>query len=93
MTVVALSRRPARVLRLEIRRSVVPWAVPLLIALFLFDTYRTWGPQPVAGVLLAAALIRATWAGAVTRPAPTRPSRIPAGSGTAVARSVSGEPT
>jgi hypothetical protein len=41
MTAVALSRRPARLLRLEIRRSVVPWAVPLLIALFLFDTYRT----------------------------------------------------
>jgi len=46
MTVVALSRRPARVLRLEIRRSVVPWAVPLLIALFLFDTYRTAAGLP-----------------------------------------------
>ena len=46
MTAVALSRRPARVLRLEIRRSVVPWAVPLLIALFLFDTYRTAAGLP-----------------------------------------------
>jgi hypothetical protein len=42
MTAVALSRsRPAPLLRIEIRRSVVPWAVPLLVALFLFDTYRT----------------------------------------------------
>jgi len=46
MTAVALSRRPARVLRLEIRRSVVPWAVPLLVALFLFDTYRTAAGLP-----------------------------------------------
>ena len=30
MTAVALSRRPARVLRLEIRRSAVPWAVSAL---------------------------------------------------------------
>ena len=42
MTAVALSRRgPARVLRIEIRRSVVLWAVPLLLALFYFDTFRT----------------------------------------------------
>jgi len=46
MTAVAISRRPARVLRLEIRRSVVPWAVPLLVALFLFDTYRTAAGLP-----------------------------------------------
>jgi len=42
VTAVALSRRgPARVLRIEIRRSVVLWAVPLLLALFYFDTFRT----------------------------------------------------
>jgi hypothetical protein len=40
MTAVTLSR-PARVLRIEIRRSVVPWAIPLLAALFFFDSYRT----------------------------------------------------
>jgi hypothetical protein len=44
MTAVApLARpgRPARVLRLEIRRSVVPWAIPLIAALFFFDSFRT----------------------------------------------------
>ena len=42
MTAVALSRsRPAPVLRIEIRRSVVLWAVPLLHALFYFDSFRT----------------------------------------------------
>jgi hypothetical protein len=46
MTAVALSRRAARVRRLEIRRSAVPWAVPLLIALFLFGTYRTAAGLP-----------------------------------------------
>jgi hypothetical protein len=46
MTAAVLSRRPARVLRIEIRRSVVPWAVPLLVALFLFDTYRTAAGLP-----------------------------------------------
>ncbi len=40
MTAVALSR-PARVLRIEIRRSVVPWSIPLILALFFFDAYRT----------------------------------------------------
>lgn len=40
MTAVALSR-PARVLRIEIRRSMVLWAVPLLAALFFFDAFRT----------------------------------------------------
>jgi hypothetical protein len=40
MTAVALSR-PARVLRIEIRRSVVLWAVPLLVALYFFDAFRT----------------------------------------------------
>jgi hypothetical protein len=42
MTAVALSRSsPAPVLRIEIRRSVVLWAVPLLLALFYFDSFRT----------------------------------------------------
>jgi len=34
-------RRPARVLRIEIRRSVALWAVPLLLALFYCDSFRT----------------------------------------------------
>jgi hypothetical protein len=38
--------RPGRVLRLEIRRSVVPWAIPLIAALFLFDVYRTAAGYP-----------------------------------------------
>jgi hypothetical protein len=47
MTAVALSRAcPARVLRIEIRRSVVLWAVPLLLALFYFDTFRTGAGLP-----------------------------------------------
>jgi len=37
----ARSGRWARVLRLEIRRSTVLWAIPLLAALFFFDTFRT----------------------------------------------------
>jgi hypothetical protein len=41
MIAVAPLARPARVLRLEIRRSVVPWAIPLLAALFFFDSFRT----------------------------------------------------
>lgn len=42
MTTVAMPmRRPAPVLRIEIRRSVVLWAVPLLLALFYFDSFRT----------------------------------------------------
>jgi hypothetical protein len=40
-----------RVLRLEIRRSVVPWAIPLIAALFFFDAYRTaTGYPPVWSV-------------------------------------------
>ena len=38
--------RPARVLRLEIRRSVVPWAIPLIAALYFFDVYRTAAGDP-----------------------------------------------
>jgi hypothetical protein len=46
MTAVALSRGPARVLRIEIRRSTVLWAVPLLLALFYFDAFRTAAGLP-----------------------------------------------
>jgi hypothetical protein len=41
MTAVAPLVRPGRVLQLEIRRSVVPWAIPLIAALFFFDAFRT----------------------------------------------------
>lgn len=45
MTAVAVSRpagfRPARLLRLEIRHSPFLWALPVLAALFYYDTYRT----------------------------------------------------
>ncbi len=48
---VASPSRPARVLRLEmlrleIRRSAVLWAIPLLAALFVFDAYRTTAGLP-----------------------------------------------
>jgi hypothetical protein len=46
MTAVAPLARPARVLRLEIRRSVVPWAIPLIAALYFFDVYRTASGDP-----------------------------------------------
>jgi hypothetical protein len=44
MTAVAPLARPGRlgrVFRLEIRRSVVPWAIPLIAVLFFFDAFRT----------------------------------------------------
>jgi hypothetical protein len=41
MTAVAPLARPARILRLEIRRSAVLWAIPLIAALFFFDGFRT----------------------------------------------------
>ena len=45
MTAVAVSRpagfRPARLLRLEIKHSPFLWALPVLAALFYYDTYRT----------------------------------------------------
>jgi len=46
MTAVALSRYRPRVLRIEIRRSVVLWSVPLLLALFFFDSFRTAAGLP-----------------------------------------------
>ena len=45
VTLVPVPRRPlscpARALRLEIKRSAVPWVLPLLAAVFYFDALRT----------------------------------------------------
>ena len=38
--------RTTRVLRLEVRHSVVPWAIPLIAALYFFDVYRTASGDP-----------------------------------------------
>jgi hypothetical protein len=46
MTAVAPLARPARVLRLEIRRSAALWAVPLLLVLFYADSFRTGAGYP-----------------------------------------------
>jgi hypothetical protein len=64
----------------------IAWALPVSFqfAQFyrpLFDSYRTMGPQPVAGLVLAAALIWDTWAGRSPSPAPVPPRRVPAGVG------------
>ncbi len=76
MTAVPSLSRPARVLRLEIRRSVVSWAVPLLAVLFFVDAYRTamgllavWAVRSsvvTSGMLLVFAVFAAglgAWAG------------------------------
>jgi hypothetical protein len=55
MSAVTLSR-PARVLRIEVRRSVVPWSVPLLLALFFFDSYRTAAGFPPIWTVHASAI-------------------------------------
>ena len=47
---------PARVLRLEIKRSVVPWVLPLLAVLFYFDTIRTASGFPPVWTLRASAI-------------------------------------
>jgi hypothetical protein len=52
VTAVAVSRpaafRPARLLRLEIKHSPFLWALPVLAALFYYDTYRsTVGLPPI----------------------------------------------
>jgi hypothetical protein len=47
---------PSRVLRLEIKRSVVPWVLPLLAALFYFDTIRTASGLPPVWTLRASAI-------------------------------------
>ena len=46
----------ARVLRLEVKRSVVPWVLPLLAALFYFDTIRTANGFPPVWTLRASAI-------------------------------------
>jgi hypothetical protein len=56
MTGVALARRPARVLRLEIRHSPVPWVLPLIAALFLFNTYRTAAGFPAIWTVRASVI-------------------------------------
>jgi hypothetical protein len=73
----------------------IAWALPVSFQLAqfyrpLFDAYRTMGPQPVAGLVLAAALIWDTWTGRSPHPAPTPPRRVPAGVGVA-AHPVPGE--
>jgi hypothetical protein len=57
MTVMATALpAPARALRLEIKRSVVPWALPLLAALVWFDTIRTASGWPPVWTLRASAI-------------------------------------
>src|ERR1700685_3528721 len=56
MTAVALVRRPARVLRLEIKHSPVPWVLPLIAALFFFNTYRTAAGFPAIWTVRASAI-------------------------------------
>ena len=51
--------RPARMLRLEIRHSPIVWALPVLAAIFYFNTYRTTPGLPPTW---------ATWASLVTGP-------------------------
>ncbi len=36
----------ARLLRIELRRSAMPWILPLIAALFWFDSYRPSTSQP-----------------------------------------------
>jgi hypothetical protein len=74
--------------------ATLGYALPLSLQLTLWNqslsyAYRTAGPQPVAGLVLAAALIRTTWAGRPT--APGRPGRAPARPDV-VAGTVPGEP-
>ena len=41
---------PARLLRMELRRNAMPWILPLIAALFWFDSYRpSTGPAAVSG--------------------------------------------
>jgi hypothetical protein len=41
----------ARLLRIELRRSAMPWALPLIAGLFWFDSYRQGTGQPPLWVL------------------------------------------
>ena len=46
----AVPLNPARLLRMELRRSAMPWMLPLIAALFWFDSYRpSVGTAPVTG--------------------------------------------
>src|SRR5215470_913408 len=41
----------ARLLRIELRRNAMPWVLPLIAALFWFDSYRQSGGQPPFWIL------------------------------------------
>ncbi len=61
MTAVAFAQRtvrlrPARALRLEIKRSAVVWVLPVLAALFYFDAYRTAAGYPPTWTLRASVI-------------------------------------
>jgi alpha-1,2-mannosyltransferase len=74
---------------------VIAYLVPLSIQVTLwnaplFDAYRTLGPQPLAGLFLAAALVWDVWAGRSVAVS-TQPRRVPHELASAAAHPVSGE--
>jgi hypothetical protein len=42
----AVALTAARLLRIELRRSAMPWILPVIAALFWFDSYRFGGGMP-----------------------------------------------
>jgi hypothetical protein len=47
----AVPRNAARLLRVELRRNAMPWILPLIAALFWFDSYRpSTGTSPLYGL-------------------------------------------
>jgi hypothetical protein len=48
--------RPARALRLELKRNAVPYVLPLLAAVFYFDTLRTAGGFPPVWTVRSSAI-------------------------------------
>ena len=47
----AVPRNAARLLRVELRRNAMPWILPLIAALFWFDSYRpSTGTAPLYGM-------------------------------------------
>src|SRR5215470_20375101 len=48
--------RPARALRLELKRNAVPYVLPLLAAVFYFDTLRTAAGFPPVWTLRASVI-------------------------------------
>jgi hypothetical protein len=57
MSVMSIPRvRPARALRLEFKRSAVPYVLPLLAAVFFFNTVRTADGFPPVWTLRASAI-------------------------------------